>query len=151
MLQDVSAAVFHNGSVLLTYPALFKTSCHLHIYYFPFDEQLCHMRLGSWTYDVGQMEMEVVDSASDITFYKYNSEWGLVNYTTTRHSDFYHECCEDEFHDMEVDIKIRRRAIMHFFYLYFPNILINVIATFQFMLPCDSTEKVTLGECISII
>ena len=50
--------------------------------------------------------------------------------------------------DVTYSIRLRRRYIMLFYYLYFPNILINIIATFQFLLPCDSTEKVTLGITI---
>lgn len=51
-------------------------------------------------------------------------------------------------HDVTYKLTLRRRSIMLFYYLYFPNILINIIATFQFLLPCDSTEKVTLGITI---
>lgn len=37
--------------VELLYPTLYKFSCPLQIYYFPYDSQSCKMTFGSWTYD----------------------------------------------------------------------------------------------------
>jgi hypothetical protein len=37
--------------VELLYPTIYKFSCQLFIYYFPFDSQICKMTFGSWTYD----------------------------------------------------------------------------------------------------
>ena len=37
--------------VELLYPTIYKFSCLLNIYYFPFDSQICRMTFGSWTYD----------------------------------------------------------------------------------------------------
>ena len=149
MLQDVFTAVWYNGTVSLVYPAIFKSSCLFYIYFFPFDEQKCSMRFGSWTYDRAHMIFDLdTDKGTDISYYQYNTEWGLASFTYEIREDFQHECCEERMQDITFYITLRRRPIMHFYYLYFPNILINIIATFQFLLPCDSTEKVTLGITI---
>ena len=39
-------------------PGIFKSTCQIDITWFPFDDQNCDMKFGSWTYDgfkVGQM------------------------------------------------------------------------------------------------
>ena len=45
------AMVNHQGVVFWPPPAKFRSSCKIDITYFPFDDQLCKMKFGSWTYD----------------------------------------------------------------------------------------------------
>ena len=43
--------LFHNGFVHWKPPAIYHSSCEMDVEYFPFDEQTCVMKFGSWTYD----------------------------------------------------------------------------------------------------
>lgn len=45
------AEVFFNGTVRWMPPALYLSACRIDMEYFPYDEQTCSMRFGSWTYD----------------------------------------------------------------------------------------------------
>jgi len=45
------AMVDSNGTVFWAPPAKFRSSCKIDITYFPFDDQTCKMKFGSWTYD----------------------------------------------------------------------------------------------------
>ena len=50
--------VIHNdGSVLWIPPAIYKSSCTIDVKYFPFDEQSCHMKFGSWTFNGDQVRL----------------------------------------------------------------------------------------------
>jgi hypothetical protein len=45
------ATLYNNGLVEWKPPAIYHSSCEMDVEYFPFDEQTCVMKFGSWTYD----------------------------------------------------------------------------------------------------
>ena len=49
------ATILDNGKVEWKPPAIYHSSCEMDVEYFPFDEQTCVMKFGSWTYDGGQV------------------------------------------------------------------------------------------------
>ena len=51
MTLATKATLWFNGLVEWKPPAIYKSSCVIDVEYFPFDEQTCVMKFGSWTYD----------------------------------------------------------------------------------------------------
>ena len=47
-------------------PAIYHSSCEMDVEYFPFDEQTCVMKFGSWTYDGFQVMWGLVTQYSGI-------------------------------------------------------------------------------------
>jgi len=50
--------VGYDGNVFWPPPAKFRSSCKIDITYFPFDDQLCKMKFGSWVYDGFQVKIK---------------------------------------------------------------------------------------------
>ena len=62
MTLATKATLNYTGRVEWKPPAIYKSSCEIDVEYFPFDEQTCVMKFGSWTYDGFQVK---------ILYYKY--------------------------------------------------------------------------------
>jgi nicotinic acetylcholine receptor len=45
------ATIEHTGRVVWKPPAIYKSLCPIDVEFFPFDEQMCTLKIGSWTYD----------------------------------------------------------------------------------------------------
>lgn len=45
------ATVHNDGLVIWSPPAIYKSLCLINVEYFPFDEQKCTLKIGSWSYD----------------------------------------------------------------------------------------------------
>lgn len=48
---STKATMYHSGLIEWKPPAIYKSSCEIDVEYFPFDEQTCVLKFGSWTYD----------------------------------------------------------------------------------------------------
>ena len=52
IVTTMTKAVLHwDGKVVWTPPVIFSSSCEIDVEFFPFDEQACFLKLGSWTHD----------------------------------------------------------------------------------------------------
>ncbi|KAJ8878209.1 hypothetical protein PR048_018786 [Dryococelus australis] len=53
------ATLKYTGEVVWKPPAIYKSSCEINVEYFPFDEQSCTMKFGSWTYNGFQVSLPI--------------------------------------------------------------------------------------------
>lgn len=60
------AHLFHTGRVRWVPPAIYKSSCSIDVTFFPFDQQTCKMKFGSWTYDRANIDLEPFENAVDL-------------------------------------------------------------------------------------
>ena len=70
--------VSSDGSCTWIPPGLFESSCSIDISWFPYDEQLCVLKFGSWTYDGVQLDLRLTRDNVDITNYVPNGEWEII-------------------------------------------------------------------------
>ncbi|XP_075215943.1 nicotinic acetylcholine receptor alpha6 isoform X2 [Lycorma delicatula] len=143
-----NVVVRHNGNCLYVPPGIFKSTCKIDITWFPFDDQNCDMKFGSWTYDGNQLSLELKDEAGgDLSDFITNGEWYLLGMPGKKNVLVY-QCCPEPYIDVTFTIQIRRRTLYYFFNLIVPCVLISSMALLGFTLPPDSGEKLTLGVTI---
>ncbi|XP_071440786.1 neuronal acetylcholine receptor subunit alpha-7-like [Hetaerina americana] len=143
-----NVVVRNNGSCLYVPPGIFKSTCKIDITWFPFDDQRCEMKFGSWTYDGFQLDLQLQDdTGGDISSFITNGEWDLLGVPGKR-NEIYYNCCPEPYIDITFIIIIRRRTLYYFFNLIVPCVLIASMAVLGFTLPPDSGEKLSLGVTI---
>ncbi|XP_011506024.1 PREDICTED: acetylcholine receptor subunit alpha-type acr-16-like [Ceratosolen solmsi marchali] len=143
-----NVVVKENGTCLYVPPGIFKSTCKIDITWFPFDDQRCEMKFGSWTYDGFQLDLQLQDVAGgDISSFITNGEWDLLGVPGKR-NEIYYNCCPEPYIDITFVVIIRRRTLYYFFNLIVPCVLIASMAVLGFTLPPDSGEKLSLGVTI---
>ncbi|CAL4103055.1 unnamed protein product, partial [Meganyctiphanes norvegica] len=151
------AILHYMGRVTWKPPAIYKSSCEIDVEYFPFDEQTCFMKFGSWTYDgfmvdlqhIGQKsDSNIVDPGIDLQQYYISVEWDILKVPAIRNEKFY-PCCAEPYYDIYFNITMRRKTLFYTVNLIIPCVGISFLSVLVFYLPSDSGEKVSL--CISIL
>ncbi|XP_052436624.1 neuronal acetylcholine receptor subunit alpha-2-like [Carassius gibelio] len=142
------AHLFHTGKVSWVPPAIYKSSCSIDVTFFPFDQQNCKMKFGSWTYDKAKIDLEPIESTVDLKDYWESGEWAIVNAVGTYNTKKY-DCCHEIYPDITYFFIIRRLPLFYTINLIIPCLLISCLTVLVFYLPSDCGEKITL--CISVL
>ncbi|PVD19806.1 hypothetical protein C0Q70_20297 [Pomacea canaliculata] len=138
------AMVEHNGKVFWPPIVRMRSSCKMDITYFPFDDQICTLKLGSWAYDGLQVDVTNRTVNIDLSNYVDNGEWQLMDTRIVRNVKYY-QCCPEPFPDVVFYLHIRRRILYYLLNVIIPCMLLSSLSLTGFLLPPDSGEKVTLG------
>ncbi|XP_064648343.1 acetylcholine receptor subunit beta-like 1 isoform X2 [Lineus longissimus] len=149
--------IYSDGTVLWIPPAIYKSSCAINVMYFPFDQQICKMKFGSWTYDAKQVTLGWYEGRKsvDLSDYVYSGTWDVIDCPAHLHK--FNETLKDfegrEFlkqqEQIYFNITIRRKTLFYTVNLIIPCVLISFLSVCVFYLPADAGEKMTL--CISIL
>ncbi|NWI95971.1 ACHA2 protein, partial [Pitta sordida] len=142
------AQLFWTGRVQWVPPAIYKSSCSIDVTFFPFDQQSCHMKFGSWTYDKAKIDLENMDHHVDLKDYWESGEWAIIQAVGTYNSKKY-DCCSEIYPDITFYFVIRRLPLFYTINLIIPCLLISCLTVLVFYLPSDCGEKITL--CISVL
>uniref|UniRef100_A0A1I8G3V5 Neur_chan_LBD domain-containing protein n=1 Tax=Macrostomum lignano TaxID=282301 RepID=A0A1I8G3V5_9PLAT len=138
------AMVDCNGTVFWPPPAKLRSTCKIDITYFPFDDQVCTMKFGSWTYDGFQVNITKKREEVDFENYVQSGEWNLIRVDVERQETVY-PISTVPYPDIKFHIVIQRRTLYYLFNIIFPCLWLTVLSLLSFWLPPDSGEKITLG------
>jgi len=142
-----SHCIIHfDGTVEWMPPGLFKTTCDVDIRYFPFDDQRCKIKFGTWAYDSEAVNLVLEKTSADYVNLT-SKEWKLISMNGKRNSVKY-PCCIPPFVDITYTLHIRRTTLFYGFNLILPCFLVNSLAVLVFLLPADSGERITLSITI---
>ncbi|KAK0410594.1 hypothetical protein QR680_005220 [Steinernema hermaphroditum] len=145
---ETNVIVEHTGLVTLFRSLITDITCTLNLKEFPFDQQVCHLTLASWTFDGSKIQLEPMNRTDNLDYYIKNSEWSLIDYAFKMYEKVY-DCCPYAYPDITYFFVIRRSPSYYIFSLVIPSAFITVVTIVGFFTPHSSTgentEKVSLG------
>ncbi|KAK9513101.1 hypothetical protein O3M35_001366 [Rhynocoris fuscipes] len=138
--------IYPNGEVLWVPPAIYQSSCTIDVTYFPFDQQTCIMKFGSWTFNGDQVSLALYNSKNfvDLSDYWKSGTWDIIE--VPAYLNVYEGKPTET--DITFYIIIRRKTLFYTVNLILPTVLISFLCVLVFYLPAEAGEKVTLGISI---
>ncbi|CAJ0563897.1 unnamed protein product, partial [Mesorhabditis spiculigera] len=143
----VNMAVRHTGEVLMAPPSIVRMSCTFDLTYFPFDDQVCYLKFGSWTYTGNQVDLRIDNSGlseknqMDLRYYVPNGEWELIATPAERVANEFHG---EKYVELYFRMHIKRRTLYYGLNWVVPSVLISLSNVLGFTLPTECGEKLTL-------
>ncbi|XP_003226473.1 acetylcholine receptor subunit alpha isoform X1 [Anolis carolinensis] len=135
----------YTGHITWTPPAIFKSYCEIIVTHFPFDEQNCSMKLGTWTYDGTMVVINPESDRPDLSNYMGSGEWIMKDYRGWKHEVTY-ACCPDlPYLDITYHFVMLRLPLYFIVNVIIPCLLFSFLTGLVFYLPTDSGEKMTLS------
>ena len=146
-LDFTKANVYSNGRIFWSRPGLIKSTCIFDLTYYPYDQQYCKLKFGSWTYNKKQILLVVHNNSIDTNNYQEHEEWNLVSYNTTINSIKY-KCCEEEFQDIEFLYTIRRKPDYYRLNIIIPTFSTATLIILTLLVPWDSGERISFAVTV---
>ncbi|CAD5209894.1 unnamed protein product [Bursaphelenchus xylophilus] len=163
---STKATVYYTGDIVWEPPALFRTFCQMDVQWFPFDEQRCFLKFGSWSFPKRLVDLKFIDNSGffndsdirisddemtsdqgiDLSDYYPSVEWDVMSIKALRRSKVYIGCCPEsgDFVDLTFELLLRRKPLFYTVNLLMPNVFMACLTPFVFYLPCESGEKIQL-------
>lgn len=134
----------HDGTSAWYSPASFRSTCPIDVTYFPFDQQTCTMKFGSWTFEMVDLDIHADRSPLHSTQYVKSAEWDLLGASKKRNVQSY-ACCDYPFSDVTIEFVFKRKPLFYIFNLIVPCMIIVSMVLLGFFLPPESGERITLS------
>ncbi|KAI0214565.1 hypothetical protein LSAT2_000352 [Lamellibrachia satsuma] len=110
------------------------------------------MRRGPWFYATTEVELNALTKGGTFLAGHYTPHpvWGLLGITVVIRKRYLRDINSIDVSDFVYLIKLKRNSGRTVLLVVLPLIFINLFTVTQFLLPCNSGEKVTLGMCRSM-
>jgi nicotinic acetylcholine receptor len=118
---------------------------------FPYDKQLCSIRIGSWQHDISRMDLKVYNKSNNEYYendnFTPNPVWDVIKITNSSDNTYSRmpfgfpmNYTENETmnEDMVFSIEIKRIQLYYMINNIYPSLVLNIISLLAFFLPFAS-------------
>ncbi|CAL1530114.1 unnamed protein product [Lymnaea stagnalis] len=144
--REALVVVEHTGDLLWMPQAILNSSCGFDTLFFPFDEQTCQLKFGSWTYNGNMLDIDFIGEVRemDLSDYMQSNEWSVLENSAVKNIKYY-TCCPEPYPDMTFTLRLKRRVAFYTFILILPCGLLSLLTLVIFWVPPESPAKLQLG------
>jgi hypothetical protein len=136
--------VGYQGNIIWNAPFIFKTLCKINVKNFPFDQQHCKLKFGSWQYSAKQLDLWSLAGGGHLDLNRIkNGEWDVIKVVVERNENEYPCCPGEVYPDITFVFNMKRRSLFYMFNLIIPNFLIALLAFFSFYIPVECGERIS--------
>ncbi|KAI0233797.1 Neuronal acetylcholine receptor subunit alpha-10 [Lamellibrachia satsuma] len=146
-LEKFQYSIRYDGEVMWKANIIYETYCKQNAFYFPFDQQNCHLKFGSWAYNGNQINVVNISTTGDVSQYVSNGEWDLLDMPVVVTQGYY-PCCPEPYPDVTFTLVLQRRGTFYVINLILPVFFMVLLTTGSFYLPAESGEKASLAVTI---
>jgi len=140
-LRDREQVVLESsGDILWVPPYILTTTCKLDLTWFPFDEQECAIKFGSWAHNGWQLDIKVASESMDISSFVRNEEWDLSGAVGKRNEVLY-ECCPEPYLDITYTLHLVRKPTSHIQKILVPSALLTFLGILSLLLPASQPSS----------
>ena len=123
-------------------PVIIRSGCNIDVAFFPFDEQICNLTFGSWTYSAKHLNLYPMEESADLTSYLKSAELDLLSAKCIREAPQYGSTV---YPNLVFRLHLRRQPGFFLFNVIIPGLVITTFAIFTFSSPHVSGERIGLA------
>ncbi|XP_026863880.2 acetylcholine receptor subunit delta isoform X2 [Electrophorus electricus] len=151
--------LYPSGFVYWLPPAIFRSSCSINVYYFPFDWQNCSLKFSSLTYNAKEITLHLREDEDSENSRYYRVEWIIIDpegFTENGEWEIVHRPARkntyksipmdsNKHQDITFYLIIKRKPLFYIVNIIIPCVLISFMVSLVYFLPADSGEKMSLS------
>jgi len=105
-----NVVVYPSGEVLWVPPCHLTSYCKNTLKTHPYEDQVCTLKFGSWTYDANTLNVGFYnnETKADVSDFNGVSGWKIVDTVAAKNVRYY-ACCKEPYADLTFNITLRRR------------------------------------------
>ncbi|KAK2492472.1 hypothetical protein MC885_005406 [Smutsia gigantea] len=134
----------HTGHITWTPPAIFKSYCEIIVTHFPFDEQNCSMKLGTWTYDGSVVAINPESDRPDLSRFMESGEWVIKESRGWKHRVLYACCPSTPYLDITYHFVMQRLPLYFIVNVIIPCLLFSFLT--GLLIPSTSSAVPLIGK-----
>ena len=135
--------ITEDGNCTWAAPVTLNSQCRIDVARFPFDEQTCHVAIGSWTYSGYKINITYSERTVAMNDYIRNGEWDVKS-AILSHNFRYYLPDNIPYPDVTLTLKIKRRSLYYGLQLILPLVVISTLTFFSFILPLKSEGQISI-------
>ncbi|KAL4228813.1 Acetylcholine receptor subunit alpha [Mactra antiquata] len=134
--------VLNNGFAMWHSGGAIKTSCPIDISKYPFDTQVCLIRLSKSLND-NEMDISAAENYAMLVSFNENKEWNLARSVVSKETSI------PNISELVVTLYLQRRPLFYIINIILPMVMISFMSILCFKIPPRSGERISY--CVSLL